>query len=542
MKKLAVTILSLALLCSMKQAFAASYYVASAGSDSNPGTQAQPWQTIAKVNATTLSAGDTVYFNGGDTFSDGTLKITNSGTSSNPITITSYGTGRAIIDASASTTHYDTIYINNASYVTVTNLKIVGNIVPNTSAVGYKRAVNIEVTNNQVYRNVSITNNEIVYGIDGVAILATTTGGNTARYNNVSVTDNVIHDSVFHAVASREEGSAELARNFDNIYIARNEAYNIQGIANTTEGGGFVLFVSDCTNSIIEYNYVHDSGQTTLKVAGGPAGIFPYYCDNTIVRNNIVTRIYRPAGIDGSGIDNDFGNTGGIFEYNYVYETQGDCYLNLSSGATFRFNVCVHGGLDSGSISGFRNQAQTTFHNNTLICIATCISDTADAGSKYYNNIIYATSSQLFSISGTTNTLQGNLYYTTQGTHFNGSYNGTTYTSLATFQASTTNEASGRGYNVDPNLFDQTSINRQTDYNTFNTALVQYRPNYGSTALKHGLNLLTTFSKNPGTIDFNLLSLTVPYSIGAYDRGYGTSTVNITGKVNLNGTAFILNQ
>lgn len=39
--------------------FGANYYVASTGSDRNPGTKARPWQTVKKA-AITLVAGDTV--------------------------------------------------------------------------------------------------------------------------------------------------------------------------------------------------------------------------------------------------------------------------------------------------------------------------------------------------------------------------------------------------------------------------------------------------------------------------------------------------
>ena len=72
-----------------------TYYVSASGSDSNPGTQAAPWRTIAKVNSASLSPGDTVLFQGGQTFSDTTLMPPVSGTSSAPISFGSYGTGAA---------------------------------------------------------------------------------------------------------------------------------------------------------------------------------------------------------------------------------------------------------------------------------------------------------------------------------------------------------------------------------------------------------------------------------------------------------------
>ena len=53
-----------------------TYYVSNSGSDSNNGTsQATPFQTIGHVNGLTLHAGDSVLFNGGNTFSDALLSL-----------------------------------------------------------------------------------------------------------------------------------------------------------------------------------------------------------------------------------------------------------------------------------------------------------------------------------------------------------------------------------------------------------------------------------------------------------------------------------
>ena len=62
------------------------YYVAPTGSDANPGTQAQPWQTLSKA-ASSVQAGDTVYFaNGSYT---GGVTCHASGTAAAPITFLS---------------------------------------------------------------------------------------------------------------------------------------------------------------------------------------------------------------------------------------------------------------------------------------------------------------------------------------------------------------------------------------------------------------------------------------------------------------------
>lgn len=78
-------------------ASAATYYVSPSGSDSNPGLAASSaWQSLDKVNATPLGAGDQVLFEGGQRFT-GELDPNGSGTPGQPAVYASYGTGKAII-------------------------------------------------------------------------------------------------------------------------------------------------------------------------------------------------------------------------------------------------------------------------------------------------------------------------------------------------------------------------------------------------------------------------------------------------------------
>jgi hypothetical protein len=73
--------------------FATNYYISNTGSDSNNGTSTSTaWQTISKVNSSTFVPGDQILFKRGDTFF-GSLTISQSGVSGNPITFDAYGTG-----------------------------------------------------------------------------------------------------------------------------------------------------------------------------------------------------------------------------------------------------------------------------------------------------------------------------------------------------------------------------------------------------------------------------------------------------------------
>src|ERR1022692_2470135 len=101
-----------------------TYYVSTSGSNSNSGTSTgSPWQTVAKVNSTTLNAGDTVLFNGGNTFAGTALAPTTSGTSGSPITYGSYGTGNATITNTGSG---NAVYLYNVGGYVVENLTLTG--------------------------------------------------------------------------------------------------------------------------------------------------------------------------------------------------------------------------------------------------------------------------------------------------------------------------------------------------------------------------------------------------------------------------------
>jgi hypothetical protein len=94
------------------------YYVSPAGSDSNRGTSpCSPWQTMGKVESFGPKPGDTIAFEGGQTFA-GSLSPwggTN-GTAAEPIFYTSYGTGQADLTAG--------VYLNSVAYLTLDDLNV----------------------------------------------------------------------------------------------------------------------------------------------------------------------------------------------------------------------------------------------------------------------------------------------------------------------------------------------------------------------------------------------------------------------------------
>jgi parallel beta-helix repeat protein len=88
------TLLSLVLLLYVVPSFATVYYVSTGGNDNNTGTSpGEAWQTIDKVNSFVPAPGDSILFNRGDEWS-GSITLTVSGITENPIVYGAYGIGK----------------------------------------------------------------------------------------------------------------------------------------------------------------------------------------------------------------------------------------------------------------------------------------------------------------------------------------------------------------------------------------------------------------------------------------------------------------
>jgi hypothetical protein len=108
--------LALVLSLSIVGAGAATYYVATTGSDANPGTAAQPFRTITYAYSH-ASAGTTILVAPG-TYTDYTsgwgLHLNASGTAASPIVLQSQVRGGAILDGQFASDRHDGIYLDGS--------------------------------------------------------------------------------------------------------------------------------------------------------------------------------------------------------------------------------------------------------------------------------------------------------------------------------------------------------------------------------------------------------------------------------------------
>jgi N-acetylneuraminic acid mutarotase len=104
-------------------AFAATYYIATNGSDSSPGTASQPWATFDHA-WTGMSPGDTLLIQDGTYFQHLRLPTSLSGTAAGYTTIAAVHPWMVTVDGSTSTPSGEaTLYLESVSYVEVRGIK-----------------------------------------------------------------------------------------------------------------------------------------------------------------------------------------------------------------------------------------------------------------------------------------------------------------------------------------------------------------------------------------------------------------------------------
>jgi len=210
------------------RAAAATYYVATTGSDTDPGSLTQPWRTIQKA-ANSVAAGDTVYIRGGTYI--GRVILATSGTPSARITFRNYQTETAILDgAGISLGNTDALFqIDNRSYITVTGLEI-----RNSTHTGIRATTGT----NLIIENVIVHDS----GEHGIAF-----------YNNSVPSNSIVRGC---RVYNTSQSGILLWNNNGGYYlIENNEVYNWTGNGNYDGIQGI-----DTPYVVVKNNTVHDGG------------------------------------------------------------------------------------------------------------------------------------------------------------------------------------------------------------------------------------------------------------------------------------------
>jgi len=430
------------------------YYIdATNGNDTNPGNSiTAPWQTIAKVNSTKFSPGDSVLFKCGEIWSGVSLHPLGSGTPGRPIVISKYGTGNLpkIIADTLGIHNLQAVYIFNQQYITISNLDVTNNYAATMSDTLVTYGVHVVGNNAGVLKGISIRN-MVVHDVTGALGSKPESGGIFCQItgtSTVTIFDSLIIEgckiynvdrtgiSTISSWAGRDiNGDYGTApwRPSTHVYIRYNRIDSAAGNS---------IIIRNAQSPVVEHNIVWKSG----KLYTGNA-IFTFNCNDALVQyNEVAYTVYNPGDVDASALDGDYRCHRTVFQYNYTHDNDGGFAVAVSAPTTtlpatfddstvFRYNISQNdghhngGGNNEGQVFAITGQTTNTFFYNNTIYSSKDFNyfvlerPWGGSGSVYpdatffYNNIFYinkANPSFAFQNS-TNNVFDYNDYYEPQG-------------------------------------------------------------------------------------------------------------------------------
>jgi hypothetical protein len=482
------------------------------------------------VNAQAFNGGSSVLFNAAQTFVGNiAMGTSNAGSSpapssTNPLTFGS--TGAATIAPASGGGFAAT----NQAGIAISNLTFVG------SGDG---SDGVNFTNNQAgnttldyikLTNVTVSgfgqNGIMIYGGNGnsgfsnITLINPTSHGNTGNWTGTTG-GNIGGNSAGIQIVSGP-GYQSGTQCHTNVSISGATVYSNTGTAGDTTnwtGGGIVIGESGGTISIT-LSHTYSNGANNNYTGGGPVGTMVYDSYGTITCSfSESDHNHTNSTHDGDGYNIDQG----VLEYCYSHDNDGigalvDSYATANTH-TVRYcifqNNNVKGVTNGGEIvlSNYSGSATMTdqIYNNTVYSAQPCLiiaGVLSTFSGNIANNIFYsangsfvsAGASPTGSINNANLKMNANDYFTT-GT-FSLTWNGTTYTSFASWKSAQSQEATGSLTNpvVNPSLTSPGGGGTTNGYSP--GSLGAYGLQSGSPMFGAGLNLNSLFSINPGTQDY----------------------------------------
>jgi hypothetical protein len=441
-----------------------TFYVSPTGSDSNSGTSTSaPWKSIGKVNAKDLNPGDVVLFKGGSTFSgEVSIGSGDGGTSSSPVKIGSYGTGKATIQVGSGRG-----IVVGAGGVSIDNLKVV--------ATSRSASYGIKVVSASGTKNYIRINNVDVSGFGQYGINVVGESG-SAGFSDVRITNSAVYNNLDAGLKFHQDDNSDTLVH-KNVYVGNVKAYSNPGDGHSaTTGSGIEL--SNVDGGVVERSVAWNNG---VNGSGG-IGIWAHHANRITLRYNESyanrTKGYR----DGGGLNFDVNTRNSVMEYNYAHDNDGHgLQLNQwKNNSTFtnniiRYNIAQNNGRRNGysGIAVWGRVLNSLVYNNTVYQGQYSGTNRAIRVHNYgasglyasnvaiRNNIVIARNGAILvdvpsaMLSGSRGILfQGNAYWT-YGSSFKITWAGSTYTSLSAWRTARGQEkvnGSSVGFQVDPKL------------------------------------------------------------------------------------------
>ncbi|PYR88536.1 MAG: hypothetical protein DMF84_27965 [Acidobacteria bacterium] len=529
-----VLVLVLCVSAAATPAYATDYYVSRAGGDANTGTSsASPWQSLARMSSVRLLPGDRVLLRGGDVFTGGlTFDAGDAGTAKAPVTITSYGTGRATIAAGAEAgiSVYDT-----AGYA-ISNLVLVGAGGDASGIVFYS-----DLAADAKLSYVRIDSVDVSgFGGDGIEIGA---WNHRAGFRDVRITNTSAHGNARTGIFFY----AQLPGSHEQVYVGHSRAYDNPGIATAISNMGSGIILSGVNGGTVERSVAHGNGRLCTTV-GGPVGIWTFDSNAVVIQHNESYGNHTASSADGGGFDLDQNVSNSVLQYNYSHDNDGAGYLlahaplnDTHRGNIVRYNISQNDGRKNSyaAIEVWGRTIDADVYNNTVFVSPPAsgtpsavrvwnagISDRQVAGLRIRNNILITSGGlSLINVSATQAAstelrFEGNNYYAS-GSALRLVWGASTYSSVTAWRASGEEIVAGvaTGFALNPQLNATGAGVRLDDADRLET-VDAYRLRDGSPMIDAGIDLSAPLDISLGTSDFYGARLPngARYDIGANER------------------------
>ena len=363
------------------------YYVSLLGDDSNVGTsKASPWQSIERVNAAQLLPGDTVLFQANQTFL-GNLCLQSSRhtpcavTESNKhtlcaVTISSYGSGRATMDAGNGTG----FVVENMGSVHLRELNFVGaGASENThSGIVFINTLSggIKLGDIRIHR-VDVSG----FKHSGICFRAEPPDRSWSGFCDVKITYAVSHDNGDAGISCigvwnpERDGYAHA-----DFYVGNCSVYRNAGIPGKGGHSGNGIVLAQMDGALIERCRAYENGSLNDYDGGGPVGIWVWDANRVVIQFNESHHNRTGSSKDGGGFDLDGGVRNSTVQHNYSHDNDGPGYLlaQFSGARAFYRNTLCHnvsvndgrknryGGIHLWSTGASGGITDTTFYANTI--------------------------------------------------------------------------------------------------------------------------------------------------------------------------------
>ncbi|MDP4240523.1 MAG: right-handed parallel beta-helix repeat-containing protein [Bacteroidota bacterium] len=362
--------------------FSATYYVdAYNGNDSNNGLTAKSsWKTLSKVSNTSFRPGDIISFKSGQLFK-GVLVLSSSGSSSAPISYTTYGgKQKAIIDGNGNSA---AVYSYNKQYIELRNIAVTN----------FKEGL---IKDNDLFDGICIVNHDFgtlhhfyfdnirVFNVNSThipkdegktdqsrfhgGVLFYTTGNKLrSNFDDVMVTNSVFENLSRTGFNFRSDWANRTAYSKFGDSIGGGKTDNWtpntkvvfrKNIFKNIAGNGLIVRVAK--SALIEHNLFDSCGQ----VISGNA-VFNFNTDDVVYQyNEARNTIYNDGDTDARGIDSDYRTKNTIIQYNYLHNNGlggvtatggpggGNQMINFNLGTIIRYNVIENNARQGMYVSG----------------------------------------------------------------------------------------------------------------------------------------------------------------------------------------------